>query len=456
MNKAVKGDFIGFTYGGVHFSGHGLMRVSDGSRYSTYLLPSINNKSVQIPGKDGSYFFNSSFGNMEFSISVAYDSVTETDMRKIKQLLGDKKPHALWFDENPYKEYIAKVSKPPQFKWICFDESKNIYRDIDGVSREEMTRLYKGEGTISFTCHTPYARSRVNFLDDQVDSVLWGYGRGSGRDYVLTQINARDGGQIFYQEYFDTKKRIPIYIEINELDSSVGYYWTDKGQVTDPDCWDSKNRGPVIGFRDKLGYKIDLTPLTLEFNYNFKEWAEASGLRYRQISNMDKEYNTFFSQTSVIENQQKVFTRAYLYNAGDVDSNIKIYCPVPTESSQSEARKFPGGTFYLYKTEIGKEDITLAKPIGFITLDSFDLKENDDGFIIDSKLKLILGTHTEPIKQGEKATIANQKLTGSYYNKFHKGGDFFKLPPTGENEYLILASSLTSDKMQVEYRHTYY
>jgi phage-related protein len=84
MNKAVKGDFIGFTYGGVHFSGHGLMRVSDGSRYSTYLLPSINNKSVQIPGKDGSYFFNSNFGNMEFSISVAYDSVTETDMRKIK------------------------------------------------------------------------------------------------------------------------------------------------------------------------------------------------------------------------------------------------------------------------------------------------------------------------------------------------------------------------------------
>lgn len=440
MNKAVKGDFIGFTYGGVHFSGHGLMRVSDGSRYSTYLLPSINNKSVQIPGKDGSYFFNSNFGNMEFSISVAYDSVTETDMRKIKQLLGDKKPHALWFDENPYKEYIAKISKPPQFKWICFDESKNIYRDIDGVSREEMTRLYKGEGVINFTCHTPYARSRVNFLDDQVDSVLWGYGRGSGRDYVLTQINARDGGEIFYQEYFDTKKRIPIYTEINELDSSVGYYWTDKGQVTDPDCWDSKNRGPVIGSRDKLGYKIDLTPLTLEFNYNFNEWKKASGLRYKNFTS-NTEYNKFYTDVSIVENQEVIYTRAYLYNAGDVNSNLKIYCTVQDNDG---TRKFKGTTFNLYVANI-KEEKENGTEIGFIKIDSFDLKGEDNGILIDSKLKLILGT-----KDGE--------LTGNFYNKYHYGGDFFKLPPTGENEYLILTSGLKVDEypMQVEYRHTYY
>ncbi len=455
MNKAVKGDFIGFTYGGVHFSGHGLMRVSDGSRYSTYLLPSINNKSVQIPGKDGSYFFNSSFGNMEFSISVAYDSITETDMRKIKQLLGDKKPHALWFDENPYKEYIAKVSKTPQFKWICFDESKNIYRDTDGVSREELTRLYKGEGVINFTCHTPYARSRVNFLDDQVDSVLWGYGRGSGRDYVLTQINARDDGQIFYQEYFDTKKRIPIYVKINELDSSVGYYWTDKGQVTDPSCWDSKNRGPVIGSRDKLGYKIDLTPLTFEFNYNFNEWKKASGLRYKNFT-PNTEYNKFYTDISTSGNEETVYTRAYLYNAGDVDSNLKIYCPV--KQNDKEVREFSGGTFWLYRTEIGSDNIPLAKPIGFIELDKFTLRENDDGFIIDSKLKLILGTHAKTVDPGKETTVADQELTGSYYNKFHIGGDFFKLPPTGENEYLILVSSLKVDEypMQVDYRHTYY
>lgn len=453
MNKAVKGDFIGFTYGGVHFSGHGLMRVSDGSRYSTYLLPSINNKSVQIPGKDGSYFFNSSFGNMEFSISVAYDSVTETDMRKIKQLLGDKKPHALWFDENPYKEYIAKVSKPPQFKWICFDESKNIYRDTDGVSREEMTRLYKGEGVINFTCHTPYARSRVNFLDDQVDSVLWGYGRGSGRDYVLTQINARDDGSIFYKKYLNSNLKIPIYVEINEKDSGV-FYWTDTGPVTDPTCWDDSLKGPYLGVRDQ-GYEIQLTPLTFEFNYNFNEWKKPSGLRYKNITS-NTEYNKFYTDNSINENEETVYTRAYLYNAGDVDSNLKIYCPV--KQNNKEVREFPGGTFWLYRTTIDNDKIPLAEPIGFIKLNAFTLRDNDDGFIVDSKLKLILGTHAKTGEPGQETTVVDQELTGSYYNKFHIGGDFFKLPPTGENEYLILTSSLKVEEypIQVEYRHTYY
>ena len=533
MNKAVKGDFIGFTYGGVHFSGHGLMRVSDGSRYSTYLLPSINNKSVQIPGKDGSYFFNSNFGNMEFSISVAYDSVTETDMRKIKQLLGDKKPHALWFDENPYKEYIAKVSKPPQFKWICFDESKNIYRDIDGVSREEMTRLYKGEGVINFTCHTPYARSRVNFLDDQVDSVLWGYGRGSGRDYVLTQINARYDGQIFckegislletpfkklesgeyknYDEIFyngykegatsftccklqdanyvggryyyknnqlteikinqsitrseflsktfyiskpNNTYKIPIYIEINELGAGVAY-WDDKGRTdSEAGLWDENLGGPELGVR-KQGYQVQLTPLTLEFNYNFNEWKKASGLRYKNFT-PNTEYNKFYTDVSTSEDEETIYTRAYLYNAGDVDSNLKIYCPV--KQNDKEVREFPGGTFWLYRTTIDNDEIPLAEPIGFIKLNEFTLRDNDDGFIIDSKLKLILGTHAKTVGPGKETTVADQELTGSYYNKFHIGGDFFKLPPTGENEYLILASSLKVDEypMQVEYRHTYY
>ena len=66
MNKAVKGDYIGFTFGGVHFSGLGLMRISDGSRYNTYLLPAINNKTVQVPGRDGSYLFGSKVSATSF------------------------------------------------------------------------------------------------------------------------------------------------------------------------------------------------------------------------------------------------------------------------------------------------------------------------------------------------------------------------------------------------------
>ena len=41
MSRAVKGDYIGFTFGDVHSSELGLVRVSDGSRYNEDLLPPL-------------------------------------------------------------------------------------------------------------------------------------------------------------------------------------------------------------------------------------------------------------------------------------------------------------------------------------------------------------------------------------------------------------------------------
>jgi hypothetical protein len=39
--RSIKGDFIGFTFGGIHSSKLGLVRVSDGSRYNEDLLPPL-------------------------------------------------------------------------------------------------------------------------------------------------------------------------------------------------------------------------------------------------------------------------------------------------------------------------------------------------------------------------------------------------------------------------------
>ena len=57
----IKGDFLGFTYNGIHSSELGIFRVSDGSRYTENLLPTIQDKTVQVPGADGTYYFGSYF-----------------------------------------------------------------------------------------------------------------------------------------------------------------------------------------------------------------------------------------------------------------------------------------------------------------------------------------------------------------------------------------------------------
>ena len=138
-------DYIGFTYNGVHSSTLGIVRVSDGSRFNENLLPTIQDKTVQVPGGDGTYYFGSYYTQRQFSISFAFDSLTEEQVTKLKAHFGDKKIHDLVFDETPYKVYSAKVTGTATLKHIPFAEG-------------ETNRVYKGEGAIQFTCYYPFAR----------------------------------------------------------------------------------------------------------------------------------------------------------------------------------------------------------------------------------------------------------------------------------------------------------
>lgn len=153
---AQKGDFIGFTFNGTHSSDLGIVRTSNGSRYNSNLLPSSQDQTVAVPGGDGVYFFGTNYQTRVFQLQIASDEISETQLRQIQQTWGDKQIHELIFDEAPYKVYMAKCTNMPQFNFICFDENGQ--------------RVYKGEGSVEFTCYYPYAKSRYKFLDDYGES----------------------------------------------------------------------------------------------------------------------------------------------------------------------------------------------------------------------------------------------------------------------------------------------
>lgn len=149
-------DYIGFTFNGVHSSELGIKRTSEGSRFNENLLPTFQDKTVQVPGGDGMYHFGSYYTQRQFNISYAFDALTEEQLARIKNVFGDKKIHELIFDETPYKVYQAKVTGSASIKHIPFEEG-------------ETNRLYKGEGSIQFTAYNPYARSTFKYLN-QYDS----------------------------------------------------------------------------------------------------------------------------------------------------------------------------------------------------------------------------------------------------------------------------------------------
>jgi hypothetical protein len=86
-------------------------------------------------------------------VSFAFDSLTEAEVARIKRHFGDKQIHDLIFDETPYKVWSAKVTGTATIKYIPFDEGSTH-------------RLYKGEGTIQFTCYYPFARCWSANKDD--------------------------------------------------------------------------------------------------------------------------------------------------------------------------------------------------------------------------------------------------------------------------------------------------
>lgn len=148
----LKGDFIGFQFGEYHSSELGIVRISDGSRYNEEIIPVPVDKTVQRPGSDGTYFFNSFYSQKPITIQFAFDSLTEAQLRKLRAVFATKAPQKLIYDETPYKYYLVKCGASPQMRYICFE--------VEGK------RIYKGEGTLSLMAYYPYAKSTYKWLED--------------------------------------------------------------------------------------------------------------------------------------------------------------------------------------------------------------------------------------------------------------------------------------------------
>lgn len=147
--SAIKGDFIGFTIDGIHSVDLGIDRISNGSRYTQALLSDFSNSTKNVVGANRTDYFGVEYKSKEFSLEIAFDTVTEKQLRQMQKLFGTTKPVSLVFEETPYKTYYVKANNAPSLTWLCFD--------IDGE------RVYKGEGVISFISFFPYGFCDPNY-----------------------------------------------------------------------------------------------------------------------------------------------------------------------------------------------------------------------------------------------------------------------------------------------------
>lgn len=178
------GDFLGFEFGGVHSSELGITRVSGGDRYDEDLHPEIKDRTAEVPGVNGEYYFGSDYGTRVFDLEIAFDHLTEEQFRRIRQVFGTKDIKKLVFDERPYKYYMVKLESPIQLSYVCFDEPGYTWEKVQtgyntylpGIKSEyyehkvyndTTQRIYKGEGKISLVAHFPFAKSNFKELPEE-------------------------------------------------------------------------------------------------------------------------------------------------------------------------------------------------------------------------------------------------------------------------------------------------
>ena len=73
-NQNIDYDFIAFTFKNKHsYEDFGIIRTSDGDRYNFNLAPTMTDKTAEVPGGDGMYYFGTHHKQKDFNISFASD-----------------------------------------------------------------------------------------------------------------------------------------------------------------------------------------------------------------------------------------------------------------------------------------------------------------------------------------------------------------------------------------------
>ena len=392
------GDFTGFSFGGVHSSDLGITRVSGGDRYEEKLHPEVSDRTAEVPGLDGVYYFGSEHRERAFDITLGFDSLTEEQFRRLRTIFSTKEVKELIFDERPYKKYMAKIESPVELSFVCFDEPRKVI----GAER-------KG---IRITERTATTSSVISDVSEGLDVTL--------SESTYQSFFSSDGTNTF--EYRDSV----WYLVEEEAEVELSNYGIEV-TINDPSV---ENIGFKVTNSTTNGVTWEqVTPYTIDYTHVqriykgegkisfichypyaksvFKElpegsdeWAFSSGiLSVSDYSEFDR-----YDNTSGIIN---------IYNGGDLPTNFSLYCPFLVSHSM-KLKYYTSANTLGGQLNIG--DIT---PLDNIT------GHNDIGFLINTSNGLIQGVQSITYA----ADGVSYVTSSNFYNRYIKSGSFFKIEP---------------------------
>lgn len=448
----IKGDFLGFSFADVRSESLGIVRTSDGDRYSEELQPEIRDITVEVPGMNGNYYFGSTYGPRELSISFAFDSMTEEQFRKMRATFSKGKIGELIFDERPYKAYMAKISTPIELKYICFDEAARTeggvqegkgLRVIDRTTTKTSTVSDASEGLTVTLDETTY---RTFFPNDGTNTFIY-------RNSVWYLIE--EEAEVVLENYginatISTEEENISFKIINSsvtniVRESITPYITQPGTQRI-----YKGDGNIIFTCYYPFAKSVFKSLpSNEICPNVNEWAASSGM----LSYADRVNQSIDVPTINIED-----VTVQLYNPGDVETSCRIYFPFEGNHTIS-VNDVPQYGYENILIEYWDTLLDINEPQHCIQIKNLIRKGADEGFMINTETGIIEGiqsmTYERTLENEEEEVNIIYITSGNIYNEYMTLGHFFKIEPNMQPTTSFLRIVGGSDNVQVSYNYLY-
>lgn len=394
----IKGDFLGFTFAGVRSEEFGFVRVSGGDRYNEQLQSDVKDITAEVPGMDGEYYFGSTYSPKQIDIEIAFDSMTEEQFRKMRKVFGRKKQGELIFDERPYKKYMAKIESPIELSYICFDEPmRQKYSEVNTILNPA-TDLPDGIRVIERETHT-------EIIDDE--------------EVTITSIT-REKIDPWVVDYTQTQR---IYKGEGKI-SFICYF-------------------PFA----KSTFKV-LPQLGNKYYEGSQDWAVSSGILSQETR-----------EGLGIDTYNEGIIR--IYNAGDLPTGFRLYCPFSAAESSNEETEGPvdaqtstAGAQSTYNLTLTyKANANDSTEPAVLQIQNLEPKDNDVGFLINTDNGLIQGVQS----YGTNLEGASYIVSNNLYNQYITAGYFFKLEP---NDAVGDEASITvtdgNDGIEIFYDYLYF
>lgn len=387
--SAIKGDFIGFTFGTRHSSELGIDRVSNGSRYTETLLPEFSNKTVNVPGANRVDYLGMEFTQKSFPLDIAFDSVTEEQLREMKKLFSTNKPLPLVFDESPYKTWYAKVGGNPSFNYVCFDEENVWLEEYDIIEEYANLSYYINTRASLISGKTMKITITVQFDPNGTIKTVFNEKIEYNKEFfssILTFGGIPYTFKIGIKIINNKKVEVKLYTNYDGLgeDFEQTPFYGIQGTIKstyNKRIYKGEGKIDLVSFYPYAFCDPNYVANLISENTpdNLYEWLNISGL----------------SETQLDANQ--------IYNPGDFDTPFWIKIPSST---------LPKGTIKL------KENTLSWSASGSIE----DGLPKDIYIVIDGRNQLIEGYSDDGVKSGR------------IYNKFITEGNWFNIPKDQEKD----------------------